>query len=187
MRRSGLPKGFKQIRHKEALKRVLITRAEAEVLVKKRTEELQADNARCQAALKEANNKVRHLNLAVEINNKKLKALGRQPSQQATITVVDKEHPYGLKTQDFYCQLCWDVGLPKRRHKESACDPDKCAVAVSKKKAARKDYDDAAEKGKKKRENKRKTRDASPSSKSNAEGDKVNDKTRKYPLKDYKK
>ena len=55
----------------------LLTYAEAEVMITKRTEELRDCLRRAENALADANNKVTHLNKSVRINNQKLRHLGK--------------------------------------------------------------------------------------------------------------
>ena len=130
-----LPKNFKQHRSKRALKESLITMAEAQKMVADKTKELRERVVNVEKALNDANNKVRHLNKSVRINNARLKERNLPPSVEAKETPLPTaKHPFGIKTNPKFCQECWDVGLKKRSHK-GACDPKLRAQALARKQA----------------------------------------------------
>ena len=127
------PKNFTQFKSTRALKESLITYGEAQLMATNQTKELRSRIVTLETSLNESNNKVRHLNKSVRINNAKLKQHNLQPSLEANETPTPPEkHPYGIKTNEKYCQECWDLGMKKRTHK-GKCDPIRRAQALARK------------------------------------------------------
>ena len=187
-----VPKRFQQIRCKKAMKETYILYADAELMISEKTKSLRDRVSQVEKQLKEERNKVVHLNKTIRINNLKLKNLGKTGSLTGSETsinaVLTPELPHGVKSQDRFCQLCWNKGLFRRQHKESQCDPKRQAAALikqaSSKQAAK--SGNADKEAQKDTSNKNKGKGKSKGSGSKGKGKNGGDKNRKHPLESYK-
>ena len=110
------PSKFTQKRHKKALEKTLVTYNTMQTAIKfaeasKQVEELKRK-------LREANDKINHLEKKVKIFKRKLQDKGHQTIDNPIMPVtIPGAHGKAPKKG---CQLCWDAGLGLRVHK--VCD-----------------------------------------------------------------
>ena len=118
-----LPTNFKQIRSKAALKESLFSYEDMQTRIGNSTDELRSRVKYLEGKLEESNRKVVHLSKREKIVVRKLKEQDGSTALTEITPAATTQHPFGLKTKSYYCQLCWDKGLTKRKHLESKCDP----------------------------------------------------------------
>ena len=182
---SKLPKNFKQAKSREALSQSLFTYETMQKYIARATKELRERISYLDGQLQLANRKIKHMGKTQIATNRQMKEVGLRTPVQISQVAVEESFPFGKKTKDMYCQLCWNLGLKKRKHLESECKPALREKALKFR----------AEKQRKHAERNKKTKDKgehkvseTPSEKSTSQGNKQQGNSkRKYPLEQYEK
>ena len=164
-----LPTNFKQDKSKTALQETLFDYGEVQRRIAKATREKDSTITFLRQKLETVNKRLVHLNARQTAINSERRTQNRTALVEVKPVNTEK-HPYGIKSKPFYCQICWDLGLKKRRHAEAKCDPVQRKTSLERKSAT-------AEEAKKKA-----NKDKNPKKKPQAQAS----KERTHPFSDYK-